>query len=112
MLITSMEQAQSLLHQMRALLVAVTEAEQIPQESHQYFLERFDELLQDPSERHSGQEIVGQMFMRYPQIAHLIPRELLWFFGGDCLHFMPDAEIERFQNLEDQSIRCGIKRMK
>lgn len=102
MLITSVEQAQNLLHQVRAVLVAVTEAEQIPQESHQYFLECFDELVQDPRERHSGQEMFVQIFMRYPQVAHLIPRELLWFFGGDCLHFMPDAEIEQFQALEDQ----------
>ena len=39
---------------------------------------------------------------RYPQIAHLVPRDLLWFFGGDCLHFMPDEEIALYQALDER----------
>jgi len=31
-----------------------------------------------------------------------VPRDLLWFFGGDCLHFMPDDEIAVFQQLEER----------
>ena len=31
-----------------------------------------------------------------------MPRDLLWFFGGDCLHFMPDDEIEMYQALEER----------
>ena len=27
---------------------------------------------------------------------------LLWFFGGDCLHFMPDEEIDLFQRLDER----------
>jgi len=27
---------------------------------------------------------------------------LLWFFGGDCLHFMPDEEIELYQTLDER----------
>ena len=34
-------------------------------------------------------------------IAHLIPRDLLWYFGGDCLHFMPDDEIAQYQLLDE-----------
>ncbi|MFP3526579.1 PA2817 family protein, partial [Pantoea sp. SIMBA_072] len=33
--------------------------------------------------------------------AHLVPRDLLWFFGGDCLHFMPDSELDLYQQLEE-----------
>ena len=36
-----------------------------------------------------------------PQIAPMIDRELLWFFGGDCLHYLTDEEIDRFQRLEE-----------
>jgi hypothetical protein len=36
-----------------------------------------------------------------PELAPAIHRDLLWFFGGECLHFMPDEEIERFQRLDD-----------
>jgi hypothetical protein len=96
----------ALLAHLRAILLAMGEAEQISDESHALFLERFDELLINlphvPEERHLGQELICQVFHRYPQIAHLVPRDLLWFFGGDCLHYMPDDEIAQFQDLEDR----------
>ena len=95
-----------LLDHLRSILVAVGEAEQVPEESHALFLERFDELLErlptDPLEsQYLGQDLICQVIQRYPQIAHLVPRDLLWFFGGDCLHFMPDEELQLYQNLED-----------
>ncbi len=44
----------ALLNHLRSILVALGEAEQVPEESHGLFLERFDELLeqlpQDPLE--------------------------------------------------------------
>lgn len=90
----------------RTLLEAMTETEYVAEAEHMLFMERFDELVEfvktdDESALYSGQEIMSQIFLRYPQIGHLIPRELLWFFGGDCLHFMPDEEIDLFQYLED-----------
>ena len=45
---------------------------------------------------------MSQVILRYPQIAHLVPRDLLWFFGGDCLHFMPDEELDLYQALEER----------
>lgn len=95
-----------LLHHLRTILVALGEAEQVPEESHALFLERFDELLErlptDPLEsQYLGQDLICQVIQRYPQIAHLVPRDLLWFFGGDCLHFMPDDELELYQQLEE-----------
>lgn len=96
----------ALLAHLRGILQAMGEAEQVSDESHALFLERFDELLMVlrdvPDERHMGQELICQIFHRYPQIAHLVPRDLLWFFGGDCLHFMPDEEIDLFQALEER----------
>lgn len=95
-----------LLNHLRTILVALGEAEQVPEESHTLFLDRFDELLtllpQNPLEsQYLGQDLICQVIQRYPQIAHLVPRDLLWFFGGDCLHFMPDEELQLYQSLED-----------
>lgn len=96
----------ALLSHLRTILVAVGEAEQIAEQSHDYFLERFDELVANlvhtPEDRHLGQDLICQVFHRYPQVAHLVPRDLLWFFGGDCLHYMPDEEIHLFQQLDER----------
>lgn len=96
-----------LLDHLRSILVAVGEAEQVPEESHTLFLERFDELRAllpiDPIEsQYLGQDLMSQVILRYPQIAHLVTRDLLWFFGGDCLHFMPDEELDLYQALEER----------
>ncbi|NLD13768.1 MAG: dehydrogenase [Gammaproteobacteria bacterium] len=95
----------TLLQYLRQLLQALAEAEQIPEE-HRDFLERYDELIanlqQGDEDRYLGQELVSQVFQRYPQIAHQVPRDLLWFFGGECLHFMPDEEIAGYQLLEER----------
>ncbi|MBA6101265.1 PA2817 family protein [Pseudomonas monteilii] len=96
-----------LLHHLRTILVALGEAEQVPEENHALFLERFDELLtllpQAPLEsQYLGQDLLCQVIQRYPQIVHLVPRDLLWFFGGDCLHFMPDDELDLYQELEER----------
>lgn len=96
-----------LLDHLRSILVAVGEAEQVPEESHALFIERFDELLAslpiDPIEsQYLGQDILTQVISRYPQIAHLIPRDLLWFFAGDCLHYLSDEEIDVYQALEER----------
>ena len=49
-----------------------------------------------------GPGLVDRLFTTYPDFAPTLPRELLWFFGGDCLHFMPDDEIALYQQLDDQ----------
>ena len=97
----------ALLQHLRSILVALGEAEQILDDSHANFLERYDELLAElpvdlEHSQYLGQDLLSQVFQRYPQIAHLIPRDLLWFFGGDCLHFMPDEEIDLYQQLDEK----------
>ncbi len=103
----------ALLDHLRSILVAVGEAEQVPEESHSLFLERFDELRAllpvDPIEsQYLGQDLMSQVILRYPQIAHLVPRDLLWFFGGDCLHFMPDEELDLYQALEERRYEAEL----
>lgn len=97
----------ALLNHLRMILGALGEAEQVPEDNHGLFLERFDELLvelpRDPEgAQYLGQDLISQIFHRYPQIAHLIPRDLLWFFGGDCLHYMPDEELQMYQQLDER----------
>ena len=96
-----------LLQHLRTILVALGDADQVADDTHALFLERYDELLDAlPNDTENnlylGQDLLSQVFHRYPQIAHLVPRDLLWFFGGDCLHFMPDDEIALYQQLDER----------
>ncbi|ASL25975.1 dehydrogenase [Azotobacter chroococcum] len=113
MAISYLDHHLALLAHLRGILVALGETEQVSDESHALFMERFDELLaalrDSPEERHLGQELICQVFQRYPQIAHLVPRDLLWFFGGDCLHFMPDEEIALYQELDERRFEAEAR---
>ena len=96
-----------LLDILRSILVAVGDAEQIPEESHALFMERFDDMRAalpvDPLEsQYLGQDILCQVIERYPQIAHLVPRDLLWFFGGACFNFLSDEELDMYEKLEER----------
>jgi len=106
MAISYLDHHLALLAHLRGILAALGEAEQVSDESHALFMERFDELLaalaDSPEDCHLGQDLICQVFQRYPQIAHLVPRDLLWFFAGDCLHFMPDEEIAIYQELDER----------
>ena len=48
-----------------------------------------------------GPALIFRLFETYPDFVPTFPRELLWFLGGECLHFMPDEEIAVFQQLDD-----------
>ena len=87
---------------------------QVPEESNLLFLERFEELIAqleagDQDALYSGQEVICQVITRYPQVAHLIPRDLLWYFGGDCLHYMPDEEIAQYQLLDEHQAEAEAR---
>ena len=87
---------------------------QVPEESSILFLERFEELVKqleagDQDALYNGQDIICQIITRYPQIAHMIPRDLLWYFGGDCLHFMPDEEIAQYQLLDEHQAEAAAR---
>ncbi len=87
---------------------------QVPEESNLLFLERFEELISqleagEDDSLHLGQDILCQIISRFPQIAHMIPRDLLWYFGGDCLHFMPDEEIAQYQLLDEHQAEAEAR---
>ncbi|MEE4283694.1 MAG: PA2817 family protein [Pseudomonadales bacterium] len=48
-----------------------------------------------------GPGLVSRLFTAYPDFAPGFPRELLWFFAGECLHYMPDEEIAEYQQLDE-----------
>lgn len=49
-----------------------------------------------------GQQLLCRIVAGYSQLMPILPRDLLWFFGADCLHYMPDEEIDLFQRLDEQ----------
>jgi hypothetical protein len=49
-----------------------------------------------------GQQLLCKLVATYHHLMPLLPRDLLWYFGGDCLHYMPDEEISLYQQLDEQ----------
>ncbi len=70
------------------------------------FLDQFAALVDDfehhrPEAYEDGQTLLVRLVRAYPQFVPLLARDLFWLFGGECLHFMSDEEIEQFQQLEE-----------
>ncbi|PYF84754.1 MULTISPECIES: PA2817 family protein [Marinomonas] len=70
------------------------------------FLEKWDDLTKKIQENthdytFDAQEILSRFIRCYANLVPLIKRELLWFVGGECLHFLGDEEITLYQQLED-----------
>jgi hypothetical protein len=62
----------------------------------------FQSLATTGEELHElGPGLVARLFDTYPEFAPTFPRPLLWFFGGDCLHYMADKEIAEFQEMDE-----------
>jgi hypothetical protein len=51
-----------------------------------------------------GPDLVATLFNTFTEFAPTFPRQLLWFLGGDCLHYLTDEEIAQFQQLEDMRV--------
>ncbi|TCK08114.1 PA2817 family protein [Marinobacterium mangrovicola] len=70
------------------------------------FLEQFEALAKGFEKNETwayeeGQQILSRLVRAYPQLVHLVARDLFWLFGGDCLHHMADEELERFAELDE-----------
>lgn len=71
------------------------------------FLEKWDgltQLIQDSNHNYTfdAQDILSRFIRCYANLVPLIKRELLWFVGGECLHFLGDEEITMYQHLEER----------
>jgi hypothetical protein len=76
-----------------------------PNEDDQEFLVALADLQQQRQDIHfleHGQILMCRIVGSYPHLMPFLYRDLLWFFGGDCLHYMPDEEIAVFQRLDEQ----------
>ena len=61
----------------------------------------FGELAAGDADPHDqGRDLVFRLFTTYPDFAPGFPRDLLWFFGGECLHYLADEEIAEFERRE------------
>ncbi len=68
-------------------------------------LERLIDQLQhlDPEYEQRGRDVLLRLQSQWPDLWGEVDRELLWFFGGDCLHFLSDEEIQGFQERDDET---------
>jgi len=70
----------------------------------QQFSDLIDQLTEHKGSAYDlGQDLLARIATHQPQLMPTIDRALLWFFGGECLHFLTDEEIERFQHLDDMA---------
>lgn len=67
-------------------------------------LERLQEKLETAQSDYEfeGREFLMTLQGQFPDIWPLVERQLLWFFGGECLHFLDEDEIVWFQ-AEDEA---------
>ncbi len=56
----------------------------------------------DESFTAAGQQFIARIVAGYSHLTPYVHRDLFWFFGGDCLHYMPDDEIEKYQQLDER----------
>ncbi len=49
----------------------------------------------------AGQWLLSQIVGNYQHIMPSVPRPLFWYFGGECMHYLGDEEIEHYQKLEE-----------
>jgi hypothetical protein len=53
-----------------------------------------------------GQDLISHIFTMHPNIAHIIPRDLIWLLGGPCLHYMSDEELDKYNELDQKRFQA------
>ena len=80
------------------------ESNAVGEEILQQFRDLIDQLTEHRDSAYdTGQDLFNKIGTHNPQIMPAIDRALFWFFGGNCMHFMTDEEITRFQHLDEMS---------
>ena len=70
----------------------------------QQFRDVIDQLTEHrDSAYEAGQDLFSKIGTHQPQLMPAVDRALLWFFGGECMHFLSDEEITRFQDLDEMA---------
>lgn len=78
--------------------------EQCPPEDLEFLaqLEALPKAHEEADFLHQGQQLLGRVVAAYAHLVPILHRDLLWYFGGDCLHYMPDEEIAQYQILDER----------
>jgi hypothetical protein len=70
----------------------------------QQFRDVIDQLTEHRGSAYeAGQDLFSKIGTHQPQLMPAVDRALLWFFGGECMHFLSDEEISRFQDLDEMA---------
>ena len=70
----------------------------------QQFRDVIDQLTEHRDSAYDpGQDLLSKIGTHQPQLMPAVDRALLWFFGGECMHFLSDEEITRFQHLDEMA---------
>lgn len=71
----------------------------------QQFQQLIDLLMEQKDAAYDlGQDLLCQIATHQPQLMPVIERELFWFFGGECLHYLTDEEITQFQRIDEENL--------
>ncbi|WP_417553570.1 PA2817 family protein [Marinomonas fungiae] len=76
-------------------------------EEEQDFINKWGELIiagnqAQPEFLFDAQELLSRFIRCYPNLVPLMHRELLYFVGGECLHFLGDEELAFYQQIDEQ----------
>ncbi|MFV0278313.1 MAG: PA2817 family protein [Parahaliea sp.] len=53
--------------------------------------------------------LMSRLFTSFPDFAPTVPRELLWFLGGECLHYLSDGEITACQQQLEEERSAAVR---
>lgn len=69
------------------------------------FLDSLQSLSQaaqgDEDYQFTGQSLIARIVAQYSHITPIVNRDLFWYFGGDCLHYMSDDEMAQYQQVDE-----------
>lgn len=90
--------------QQRLVNAEAREAGAIGDEILQQIQSLIDQLTEHKDSAYeTGQDTLAAIATHQPQLMPVFDRALFWFFGGECLHYLTDEEIERFQHLDEMA---------
>ena len=55
----------------------------------------------------NGQSVITRIVSFYPHITPEVNRDLFWYFGGECLHYMSDEELAHYQQIDEAMHDAG-----
>ncbi len=93
-----------LMRNLQQQLQKMIDSESMPELEQSPLPEKLAELIavaDEESVLFETQQLISNFVGNFPQLTPLISRDLLWLLGGDCLHWMPDEEVELYQQLDE-----------